>query len=30
MQALVATFAADKAIVDEKSARTAVAEVTAE
>jgi type II secretory pathway predicted ATPase ExeA len=30
VQALVATFAADKAIVDEKSARTAVAEVTAE
>ena len=30
VQALVAAFAADKAIVDEKSTRTAVAEVTAE
>jgi type II secretory pathway predicted ATPase ExeA len=30
VQALVAAFAADKAIVDEKSARTAVAEVTTE
>jgi type II secretory pathway predicted ATPase ExeA len=30
LQALVAAFAADKTIVDEKSARTAVAEVTAE
>jgi type II secretory pathway predicted ATPase ExeA len=30
LQALVAAFAADKAIVDEKSARTTVAEVTAE
>lgn len=30
LQALVAAFAADKAIVDESSARTAVAEVTAE
>jgi hypothetical protein len=30
VQALIAAFAADKAIVDEKSARTAIAEVTAE
>jgi type II secretory pathway predicted ATPase ExeA len=30
LQALVAAFAADKAIVDERSARAAVAEVTAE
>jgi type II secretory pathway predicted ATPase ExeA len=30
VQALVAAFASDKAIVDESSARTAVAEVTAE
>jgi type II secretory pathway predicted ATPase ExeA len=30
LQALVAAFAADKAIVDESSARVAVAEVTAE
>ena len=30
VQALVAAFAADKAIVDESSTRTAVAEVTAE
>jgi type II secretory pathway predicted ATPase ExeA len=30
VQALVAAFATDNAIVDEKSARTAVAEVTAE
>ena len=30
VQALVAAFATDKAIVDEKSTRTAIAEVTAE
>ena len=30
LQALVAAFAADKAIVDQRSARAAVAEVTAE
>jgi len=30
LQALVAAFATDKTIVDEKSTRTAVAEVTAE
>jgi type II secretory pathway predicted ATPase ExeA len=30
VQALVVAFAADKAIVDEKSLRTVVAEVTAE
>jgi type II secretory pathway predicted ATPase ExeA len=30
LQALVATFAADKAIVDESSTRTAIAEVTAD
>ena len=30
LQALVAAFAADKAIVDESSARTAIAEVTAD
>jgi type II secretory pathway predicted ATPase ExeA len=30
LQALVAAFATDKAIVDENSARTAIAEVTAE
>jgi hypothetical protein len=30
LQALVAAFAADKATVDESSARVAVAEVTAE
>ena len=30
LQALVAAFAADKAIVDESSTRTAIAEVTAD
>jgi type II secretory pathway predicted ATPase ExeA len=30
VQALIAAFASDKTIVDESSARTAVAEVTAE
>ncbi|KAZ43921.1 hypothetical protein AN99_02633, partial [Mycobacterium tuberculosis M1410] len=30
LQALVAAFAADKAIVDESTTRTAIAEVTAD